>query len=397
MVEVLPKMTRILFVEDDPVIMSNLRRVLSVMKRQWDMRFLTSGEEALIAMSERPFDVVVSDFAMPGINGVELLSLTQYQYPRVVRVLMCGADDPEGAVRGAGVAHRIIRKPCDPAELASTIQRALDLEQRLSDPDLQSMVSEVGALPAPSNAIVELNDVLSREDSTLVDVAAIVGTDANMTAKLLQVVNSAYFGLSSPISEAREAVAYLGMDAVRDLTVAMELMRTLSQGTPMLQSVIDDMHSHAVTVAHMARDLAPNRTIQSEAFVGGLLHDAGLLLIASQLPEKFLELQVQTMRCSLPLTEVEVEILGAHHSDIGAHLLDLWGLPHSIVEAVARHHDAFEVSGDSVDALHAVHMADVIVGEQADHDTVVCSHREGLDESYLKRLGNPQQILRHTV
>lgn len=76
-------MIRIVFIEDDSIVMSNLRRTLSIMRREWDMKFYASGEEALIAMAQRPFDVVVADFEMPGMSGSEVLTHVQYNYSRV--------------------------------------------------------------------------------------------------------------------------------------------------------------------------------------------------------------------------------------------------------------------------------------------------------------------------
>lgn len=390
-------MIRIVFVEDDPVVMSNLRRVLSVMRREWDMRFFASGEEALMHMSEKPFDVVVSDLSMPGMTGMELLSLVQYQYPRVVRVLLSEPSEAQGVVRGAGVAHRIMRKPCDPAELSMAVQRAFELEQRLCDPDLQSMISEVGTLPSPSSIVTELNDLLGRDDSTVSEVAAVVGSDVGMTAKLLQVVNSAYFGLSHPMTDVREAIAYLGLDTVRNLTVAMKMLECFDSGPALVRSAIEEIHDHSLAVAHVARELIVDRNQANQAFVAALLHDVGLLLVASEMPERFLELRVQTMRCSLPLTELETEILGAHHADIGAHLLDLWGLPYEIVEAVARHHDAVDVPATKIDAVHAVHIADAIVNKCEDADDSEWDGEcDALEPSYLERLGVAERVLRMT-
>ena len=354
-------MIRILFIEDNAVELSNMRRVLSVMRREWDMKFFTCAEDALLSMAERPFDVVVTDYDMPGMNGIELLSLCQYQYSRAVRVLLSDSVDADGVIRSAGVAHRMLRKPCDPGELLAAIQRAYELEQRLNDPDLQSMIGEVGSLPTPSRSVVLLNDLLSRDDTTLAEVAEVVSTDINLTAKLLQIVNSAYFSLQHQISDVREAVSYLGLDAVRNLCVAVELLKEFEQPSTLVQTMVDEIHEHSLAVAYLARQVMPDRISGSDAYVAALLHDVGLLVIAQQMPDKFIELKVQSMNTDLPLTEVEMEVIGGHHSDIGALLLDLWGLPTHIVEAVARHHDASDLPATNLDIVHAVFVADAII------------------------------------
>jgi len=385
-------MIRILFVEDDALVMSNMRRVLTTMKREWDMRFAATGEEALMMMGERRFDVIVTDLSMPGITGMELLSMVQYLHPRTVRVLLSELTDDTSIARAARVAHRILRKPCDPYELSIAIERAFVLEQRLNDTDLQEVINGVGELPSPSRNVIALNDLLGHPDSTIDDIAKVISSDIGMTAKLLQTVNSAYFGLSHHIVDVHEAVAYLGLDAVRSLTVAMELLQMLNNGSPLVQTAIEEIHDHSVTVAHIARELMPDRGKANEAYVSALLHDVGLLVLAQQVPEKFLELRVQTMRCSLPMTEVELEVIGAHHADIGAYLLDLWGLPYEIVEAVARHHDALEVPTNDLDSVHALHIADAIVNGKKDIEDVSWHDSTELDEGYLERLGVRERV-----
>jgi putative nucleotidyltransferase with HDIG domain len=389
-------MIRILFVEDDPIVMDNMRRVLSIMRRQWDMKFFKSAEEALVAMNDRPFDVIVTDFAMPGMNGSELLAMVQYQFPRAVRVLMANTDEVETSVAGASVAHRIMRKPCDPGELSLAILRAFELEQRLSDPDLQSMISEVGTLPSPSQSVIALNDLLSQDDASLDDICAVIQDNVSMTAKVLQVVNSAYFSLRNPISDVRDAITYLGVDAIRNLCVAMELMKAFEEAPPMVQAIVDEIHERSIAVAHVAREISTDRNMGSVAYVAAMLHDVGLLVLATQMPERFLELRVHTMRSNLALTEVELEVFGAHHADIGAHILDLWGLPFDIVEAVARHHDAMDVPTTELDVLHAVHIAEAIVSSQEAGEQA-WEYDGALDEEYLKALGVNEQVMQLTL
>jgi putative nucleotidyltransferase with HDIG domain len=385
-------MIRIIFVEDNAIEMSNMRRSLSVMRREWDMKFFTSAEDALIAMAERPFDVVVTDYEMGGMNGLELLALSQYQYPRAVRVLLSDAVDADGVIRSAGVAHRMLRKPCDPAELLAAIQRAYELEQRLNDPDLQSMISEVGNLPMPSRTVLQLNDLLCREETTLLQVADVVASDINLTAKLLQVVNSAYFSLAHQITDVREAVAYLGLDAVRNLCVSIEMLKEFEQPPALVESIVDEIHDHSLAVAYLARQMMPDRISGSDAYVAALLHDVGKLVIAQKMPEQFLEMHVQTMRSNLPLTEVEMEVIGGHHSDIGALLLDLWGLPTHIVEAVARHHDASLLPTTGLDIVHAVFVADAIVSGRLEASEGGWDFAHIFDDEYLKALGLTEKV-----
>lgn len=385
-------MIRILFVEDDPVLMSNMRRTLSVMRRHWDMRFFSSAEEAVLAMARQPFDVVVTDLTLKGMNGDEFLSLTQYQYPKVVRVLMADRTEVKETVSNAAIAHCVIAKPCDPSELAVAVQRVIDVEQRLSDPDLQSMLSEVGMLPSPTQAVTHLNDLVGRDDVSVAQIAEIVSTDMNMTAKLLQVVNSAFFGLTRHIGDVREAIALLGLNTVQNFCVTVEILRTFETVPVLVQSVVDEIHDRSLTTAYLARDLVTDPQQAGEAYVAGLLHDVGLLVVAQSRPEQLLELRVEACRTSLPITEIERDVLGAHHADIGAFLLDLWGFPYEIVEAVARHHDANETIGSKVDVMHAVYIADMLSGSRQGEPYSEWEQLGELDDDYLASLGVLERV-----
>ncbi len=385
-------MIRILFVEDDAIQMANLRRSLSIMKSEWEMRFTTSGEEALIELAEKRFDVVVTDYSMPGMNGIELLSLVQYLHPKLVRVLLSDYTEMGAAVRGAGVAHRMLRKPFDPAELAVVVMRTFELEQRLNDSDLQEVIGRIGTLPSPRGSVLRLNDLFNHEETSIDEVAEVVSSDVAMTAKLLQVVNSAYFGLNHHIADVRDAIAYLGLDAVRNVTVATEIMKSLQSGSALVQSAIEEIHEHSLTVAHIARELMPERSKATDAFVAAMLHDVGQLVIAAHMPERYLEIRVVSMRSNLCLTEVENEILGASHCDIGAHLLDLWGMPYEIVEAVARHHEAPYLATNGMEVVHAVYIADALVAAQSEPGETIWEHDGGLDPEYVERVGMTERV-----
>lgn len=385
-------MIRVLFVVDDPASLLAMRHSLASMRSEWDMKFFHTAEEALICMNESSFDVVVTDLSGEGIRGAELLALVQYQFPRVIRVLLASEDEADSVAKSAGVAHRILRRPCESSAIVSTITRIVALENRLNDPDLQYIIGEVGELPRPSQAVLKLNDAVNSDDPSIDEVAEIVGSDINMAAKVLQLVNSAYFGLSHHVIDIHEAVAYLGLDSVRDLLVADAMLREFQNVPTIAQSVVDDLHDHAVAVACAAREIASTRKDAATAYVAALLHDVGLLLIASRMPEKLLELRVQAMHSSLPLREIEVEIFGAHHADLGAHLLDMWGLPTEIVEAVACHHEAPDIESDEIDALHALHIADVMVAQREEGEIASWRCSSEADSEYLEKMGVAERV-----
>src|SRR5215469_9947183 len=117
-------MTRILFVDDEPKVLDGLRRLLRPQRLQWDMSFIEGGEAALALLDQSPFDVIVSDLKMPGMDGTALLERAREHHPQVVRIVLSEYADLEAAFRAAQVAHQLLLKPCDAEMLRVAIDRA---------------------------------------------------------------------------------------------------------------------------------------------------------------------------------------------------------------------------------------------------------------------------------
>ena len=120
---------RILFVDDELFMLDSLRDALRKHRRVWEMRFATSGAEALAELEAQPADVIVSDIQMPGMDGAALLARVQAQYPATIRLVLSGYADPQVIARAATSAHRILAKPCNIDELALVIKRSCALHE----------------------------------------------------------------------------------------------------------------------------------------------------------------------------------------------------------------------------------------------------------------------------
>lgn len=371
-----------------------LRETMFKMSMDWDVRQASSGEEALELLEIRDYDMIATEASLPGISGAELLSIVRFQTPSITRLLMAEMGDAQAFARGAVEAHRTVLCPMETETLVDVMTRTYGLTQILGDPDLQEMLGSVSNLPRPSSIVQSLNELMESPNASAMLVARTVEQDPVISAKLLSIVNSAFYGLGHQITKVTEAVAYLGMDVVRNLCVASEMMNMLQSTSPVTQRVVDSLSEHSHAVACVARELLPDRRSASNAYVAALLADIGLFVHALHQPDKLLELQVQIMRSNLPVNEVELEIFGVHHAHLGAALLRMWGLPESIVEAVARHHDAYLLGGSTMDLTHAVFIAEHVVSQQHQSiDEVGWSHDYELEADYLQRFEEVDQLL----
>jgi HD-like signal output (HDOD) protein len=345
---------RVLFVDDEPAILAALRNLLHRDRRRWEMVFAPSGEAALEELSRARFDVVVSDMRMPGIDGATLLTRIQRDYPATVRIMLSGHADHEAIVRALPALHQLLSKPCDVKTLRGAIERAMDLEALAHDAAIREVICKLDKLPSPPDVYLDLTRALASSTSTITDVARIVARDPGICAKLLQLVNSAYFGHGGATSSIEHAIAQLGTEQLRYVALTASVFASLdTRGFTAFS--IDDFQESSARVSRIARQLAP-RDKSTEAFVAGLLHDVGQLVLAIGMRETYAEV-VRRTRAGENVLAVERELIGASHADIGAGLLRIWGVPPSIVEPIRFHHDPTQAPEDAREIAMAIQVA----------------------------------------
>ena len=379
-------MKHILFVDDEAMVLNGLRRMLRSMRQAWHMDFLESGEQALDWLEKNPCDVIVSDMRMPGMNGVKLLEQIRQRYPYVIRIALSGHSEMEMLLESVQAAHQFLAKPCDAELLKSTIDRACALRKLLEDDRLSTLVSEMDSLPSLPSLYMEIMNEIASPDGTLAKVGEIISKDVGMTAKILQIVNSAFFGLTRHISSPSQAATLLGLDIIRSLVLSVEVFSSFQQDMGELD--LDALWQHSSEVGALARQIAlmeeQDAKICDHALMAGMLHDVGKLVLMSQLPRDYAKVLALSGQEDRPDWQAEQEIFGCSHMEVGAYLLGIWGLPNSIVEAVAYHQIPSRSVGVNFTPLTAVHVANALLRNGAGNDVVA---PEPLDQDYLNQLG----------
>ena len=352
-------MKRILLVDDEPAILDGLRHVLRPERSRWQMEFAEGGEAALAAMAARPFDVIVTDMRMPGMDGLAVLGHVRRAYPWVARIVLSGYADLASVAQASSVAHQYLLKPCEASVLRNVIERALRLQDLLSNEVLRKAVGQLGTLPSAPRVYHALSAALGQRDVEISKVAAIVKQDVGVVTRVLQFVNSAYFGLSRRVTSVEAAIVCLGLNALRHLALTQEVFQAFPGVS---DAAFSELERHAALTARIARRLSTPAEADA-AFAAGLLHDAGKLVLMSRASEGFARAVDEARRRESPLFTVEKELLGATHAEVGAYLLGLWDLPHGIVEPVAFHHDAERLATSGCGTVHAVAAADLLAHE----------------------------------
>ncbi|MBV9506053.1 MAG: HDOD domain-containing protein [Acidobacteriia bacterium] len=357
---------KILFVDDEPLILEGLQRILRPQRKDWEMGFVVSGDAALSALEGNHFDVIVTDMRMPGMDGAQLLTSVKERFPGVIRIVLSGFFEKEAALRAVAVAHRFLAKPCDPKDLRDTIERCCTLSSGLDDDDVRFGAGAIGELPSLPGRCARLIEALENPEVAITEVSRIVEQDVALTAKVLQLVNSAFFGPSQEIINIRAAVSYLGLDILKALVLSAEVLKVFQPQNGVPGFSYEAFQAHSYLTASIASRLPVPQNLVSSTRVAALLHDTGLLVLSTRLPEKFrlaLSIAAKEQR---PLYRVEQEVNGFTHADVGAYLLGIWGLPQPILDGVRNHHHvcsgASEISG--FDTPRAVQIADLLAHEQ---------------------------------
>jgi putative nucleotidyltransferase with HDIG domain len=378
---------RVLFVDDDQFLLDGLRDALRPYRRRWTMSFVTNGEDALAALDQAPHDVVVSDLRMPRLDGATLLEQVRQRYPSTVRIVLSGHADMKMVARAAAAAHRLIAKPCEIEELANVIERSCALQEITTRVELDRRAIGASALPSVPRLYAQLTELLASQTASASDVARIIEQDIAMAAKVLQLANSAYFGRRAETTKVANAVAYLGTETLRALLLHAEAFRAFQIDTPIPGFDLEAIHRHCGRVARLATEILKDTGANGGAtLTAGLLHDVGLLVLASQDPHGLARTLALASEQNRPIHEIEREQHGITHAEVGAHLLALWGLPHTVTEAVAGHHDHhwLKLPFDEVAALH---VATTLIEElESKHPPDTTPNSEA-DLDYLTRAG----------
>lgn len=382
-------LTRILFVDDDPNVISGLRRQLRGMRDRWDMMFAGSGAEALEIVCARELDVVVSDMRMPGMDGAALLEEVRRRQPKTVRIVLSGQSDMELIYRVIGPCHQYLSKPCDTDTIVKMVVRASRLRRLLDDDRLIELASAAEVMPARPRLFQRIVDELSSSNSSLRRVGEIIAEDMGMTAKMLQLVNSAFFGLGREVSHPAEAVTYLGVETVRTLVLSMEVFQQFGTSS-VLGLTLDDLWRHGLEVAQLSRriaiDLGLDHRSVDQSFTAGMMHDIGLVCLVAGPPQALAHAFLDPESDGRSDAERVKSALKSSHAELGAYMLGIWGLPDPIIEAVAYHGHPGRCANADLAPLTAVHLADCLLPGRIGE-----SFASSWDEPYLAALGLTEQ------
>jgi HD-like signal output (HDOD) protein/ActR/RegA family two-component response regulator len=353
-------MNRILLLDDARGTHRPVSQTLARTRPDLALVLVQSGTAALDALRKEPFDAVVMDLRAADTDAPALFTQLRREHPEIMRLALSGHGDEELMLRAVPVTHQFLSKPCKADELCEVIDRACALRGILADPAIRRLVGKIESLPAAPQTFEELSAAIDDDHSHAGDITAIVSRDTALAVKTLQIVNSAYFGLSQPISSIQAAVTYVGMEMIRSLALSACVFAAV-EASPQAQKLLADLQGRSISKARLTRTLLHGSRHADQGFTAALLVDIGQAVLALTAPQQFAQALAESRRSGRPIHEVEAASFGLAHPEIGAYLLGLWGLPLELIEAVAYHHTPSKVSHAQTEVLAAVHVVDALV------------------------------------
>lgn len=349
----------VLVVDDEAAVLASARRLIRRSHPDWTVLMAKSVDEAVDQLQTCSPWVVIADKLMPGREGTGLLEQVRQSHPQALRVMLTGDTSTSALLEGAAAAHLMFAKPYDPEAIAAILDRGACIRRLPINAEVKHAIGSLNQLPVVSTTFTQLSLELSRDEVSLERVVELVEADQALTARLLQLANSAFFGFSTEAVSIREAVVRLGSELIRAIVLALELFHpnqdvqtecTQTRRFGLARKV-------AERALKLGRELGLERHERDRVFVAGLLHNIGTLV----------ELELSTFHCA-----------NTEESAIGAYLLTLWGFNNEQVRLVL--HMRFPSRASQADrALAVLHLAWIQETEAL--------HAELLDRAFLSGVG----------
>jgi len=381
---------RIMFVDDDPMVVRGIARNMSMMGVKMDIIVRTSAEEAIKTLEKELADVIITDLYMPGIDGSALLEEVRTRYPTVLRFVLSGEAKPEVMIQAARLAHQYLSKPCETAVLHKTIVETMARMGTIKKPEVARTISLLEAVPSRQVSLAEFLQLLNDNSTPLEKITSSLKRDPGLCARLLKVANSPYFGHAGSVESLDDAIGLLGMDMILSMAATHKLF-AVTPPPPSSNLNLEELWEHCVHVGSLARHIgyklrAPQSVLR-EAGTAALLHDIGKLILAYSSPTAYAAAYTRAAADHMPGWQAEYFIFGNHHAEIGGCLLKLWGLPTAVVDAVSMHHTPHHSAETHLGPVTLVHIADVVA-----HAATTDNATTFLDIAHLKALNLPEDM-----
>ena len=331
----------ILFVDDEINILKSLRRAF--MQANLNLFIASNPEEAFDVLRQDSIDLIVSDYKMPGMNGLQFLQEIKNKYPSIIRVMLSGYVDNATVLKAltSGLVTTFFSKPWDNKVLIAKINHLLQLKKRLNNKYLLELFHSIQHLPSIPTLYQEFLDAIHRE-ANYKELAGIVNKDVSIATEILRISNSAYFG-GGRTASVEQAIMILGINIVKDIVITLSLFKDKPLSGIQYHYFNQVLKHSSLVNFYMPKvyKILFEKPLNTQFTSVGITHDIGKIILLQYFPERYnaiLQHQKQEEGMGFYESEIALGYRYSTHTEIGAYLLDLWNFPQVSIEAALFHH-----------------------------------------------------------
>ncbi|MBI5418218.1 HDOD domain-containing protein [Candidatus Poribacteria bacterium] len=373
------KKLTILFADKDQIFHNEISVLLQDMQDEWEAKFAYSGKEAFEIMKKAPIDFIISDIDIPEIDGIQLLTQTKKLYPKIICILMSEINH-ENTDK---IVDSFLKKPLSLDKLKKIIINPVDF---LDKNKIRQFILKMDRLPTLPNLYLQLQELMKTDDFSFNEIAKIIEQDVSMTAKILQYVNSSYFGLRYRIYDILHAVTYLGIETLKSIILTLSIFCEFTN-EEMIQFSINDLYNHSLNVSCLVSNIilsaTKEDTIAEESAISGMLHDIGQLIFIKNKPDVYKEIYHIHKNDGIPLFALENGYFGVNHAEVGSFLTEVWGFSQNLIDAVNNHHNPHKALKPPLNSSSSVYIANIL---EHDHTSMEVIDESDKIQNYLRSI-----------
>jgi putative nucleotidyltransferase with HDIG domain len=232
----------------------------------------------------------------------------------------------------------------------------------MDESQIYKQLDQIKEIPTLPTMVFELNQHLQNLETSIAKVSETIEKDQAMALKILKLVNSAFYGFRSKVSDVKNAVVLLGFNAVHNAIISVSVVNALPKTLLFQDFEMMAFWKHSLAVAVTSKNIAQKAGVGSpdNCFVGGLLHDVGKVIMAQYFTDEFVKVWARMQNEYLSFYDAERQEMPVDHTKIGAYLAGRWQLPEGLTDAIRWHHD-FQPDNGNAGFMMNIHLADILV------------------------------------
>lgn len=360
------KKFEILFVDDNKGFLKIAEQAF-VDRDNWVFTYCHSGKEALDLVCKNYYDLVITDMRMKDVKGSTILEKVKEISPKTIRFIISGYSNRDYIVETVNCADQFLSKPFTVKKFDEAIRVALKSFETIDNKEFDKIGAYFDEIPTLPKLYTELTNVIQDKNSSMLDIVKVIEKDIVVTAKVMQLANSALFGNYNTITKLSSAVSKLGLQTIKSIVISKDLFHSFGK-VDIKTFEIHSIYKHSFLVSRLSQKIALNLNRSDEELnnlaMASMLHDIGKIILIMNKKNEYRRIMKALKTEKTNLVTLEKEILGISHAEVGAYLLKRWNMPDEIVNIIQNHHNPRYALSECFNPASILYMANILANKK---------------------------------